>query len=75
MKPLGKLENESSSLLGPFLNRQVIVKTVDRRVTVKGTLVHVDASLHGLLGNVFLEDENGRLLLIRGDRVAVVAVS
>jgi len=60
------------SLISPFLNQLVVVRTVDRQVTVQGRLSHVENNFGGL-GNLILEGERGAMVL-RHDAVQAIAL-
>jgi small nuclear ribonucleoprotein (snRNP)-like protein len=59
--------------LKKFVNKAVLVKCKDD-IEVEGFLVDADNSQHGRLGNVLVTTENGRLALIRGNMIQLIAI-
>lgn len=60
---------ESASIIEPFVNKDVSIKT--RELTVQGRLVGVDPGLHGTIGNVILK-QGETLTIVRGEHVQVI---
>lgn len=60
-----------SSLMNPFLGQLVVIRTVDRQVTVQSRLNHVEDNFGGL-GNLILEGQDG-IMVLRHDTVQTVA--
>jgi small nuclear ribonucleoprotein (snRNP)-like protein len=41
----------------------------------KGILLGIDASRHGDIGDIYLKDDMGRVLLIRGSTIEIIALA
>lgn len=41
----------------------------------KGILLGIDVSWHGDIGDVYLKDDSGRVLLIRGSTIEIIALA